>query len=56
MASKYGNWDDLIDRRVDADAQVSGMAHKVKWMSDEGDMTDTNKFQRPGESGKKDND
>jgi len=44
-----------MDRRVDADAQVSGMAHRVKWMSDEGPMNETNPFQRPGESGKREN-
>ena len=51
MASKYGSWDDLMKREVDAEAQTSGMAHKVKWMSDEGPMENTNHFQRPGEPG-----
>jgi hypothetical protein len=48
-----GGMDAALDRRVD-EGNVSGMAHRVKWMSDEGSMTKTNKFTRPGggDSGK----
>lgn len=42
----YGGMDGKLAQSVDEN--VGGMTHRVKWMADEGSMTKTNKFTRPG--------
>ena len=45
----YGGMDGKLDQSVDEN--LGGMKHKVKWMADEGPLTQTNKFTRPGGGG-----
>lgn len=51
MASgqREGGMDGKLAQSVDEN--VGGMTHRVKWMADEGSMTKTNKFTRPGSGG-----